>query len=653
MLEGTVKVDAVGLPGSAVVSSAEVTDVVSPGVEAVALPTIDGAPTTLPPLPPSEGDIQPPPLLPAMVDQKLGVGGAGEGPVAGPVAGKKMSGAWAKARAGVVVHKLAKDAKEEKLPSQLKRKLNQPDTDPDFTGAKAWATEQKTAQGAFGEIHLNEEYKRRAMIEDEEYDVAIYCYEPKESWFASIALNHRFGQMTLFMVIANALWIGFDADNNAGQDVFSSELIFQIGECSFIAFFTFEIVVRVIALKNKAQFLSDFWMRFDFVLVVTMYLEAFALPQLMNTNQSFAAFESPLRSARLLRLIRLVRLTRLVRSMPELMIIVLGMRAAVRSVISTLLLIGLNLYIFAIAFRISIGGDPDPKAQWFDGWSESLEEFDARTTGVYRFRSIEDSVWTLMCAGTLLDDATSVINDVKDYSFTMVCLFMVYVLITNFTLLSMLVGVLCEVVANVADQNKEEIIITFVKSTLEEVLRAIDQNNDGTISEKEFTELLAKPEVEDALSQVGVNVDNLAGLKDFFFHSDSACEEELQLSWTSFLETVLSLRSTNNATVLDITQSRHLVKRYFLETRDHMNRLENRLQTLFYGAPKKTLARQGTTNPEKLWARGMDEQRGIFARMEKLEESVDKRLSRIEERMEQLCNAQGIPPSRTFPTIGS
>ena len=44
---------------------------------------------------------------------------------------------------------------------------------------------------------------------------------------------------------------------------------------------------------------------------------------------------------------------------------------------------------------------------------------------------------------------------------------------------------------------------------------------------------------------------------------------------------------------------------------------------------------------------------GIFARMEKLEESVDKRLSRIEERMEQLCNAQGIPPSRTFPTIGS
>merc|ERR1719171_3315041 len=363
-------------------------------------------------------------------------------------------------------------------------------------------------------------------------------------------------------------------------------------------------------------------MKFDFGLVVTMYLEAIVLASLIDTDGSLKEWEDhlerwrpPLRSARLLRLIRLVRLTRLVRSMPELMIIVLGMRAAVRSVISTLLLIGLNLYIFAIAFRISIGGDPDPKAQWFDGWSESLEEFEERTTGVYRFRSIEDSVWTLMCAGTLLDDATSVINDVKDYSFTMVCLFMVYVLITNFTLLSMLVGVLCEVVANVADQNKEEIIITFVKSTLEEVLRAIDQNNDGTISEQEFMELLSKPEVEDALSQVGVQADNLAGLKDFFFHSDSQIEEEIQLSWTNFLETVLSLRSTNRATVYDITQSRHLVKRYFLETREQINRLENALQTAFYGNLQRVQTLQGTAGAEKFRVGAPEEQNGIFVRM--------------------------------------
>merc|ERR1719440_690832 len=93
----------------------------------------------------------------------------------------------------------------------------------------------------------------------------------------------------------------------------------------------------------------------------------------------------------------------------------------------------------------------------------------------------------------------------------------------------------------------------------------------------------------------------------------------LGLRTSSFTPTATwrrSLRSTNSATVLDITQSRHLVKRYFLETRDHINRLENRLQTLFYGAPKKTLARQGTTNPEKLWVKTPEEKLGLFVRME-------------------------------------
>lgn len=307
-----------------------------------------------------------------------------------------------------------------------------------------------------------------------------------------------------------------------------------------------------------------------------------------------------------------------------------------------MILIGLNLYVFAIVFRISVGGDPNPNAHWFDGLSESREEFDARTFGVYKFRSIEDSVLTLVCGGTLLDDATGVINDIKDYSEIMVLVFMIYVLVTNFTLLSMLVGVLCEVVANVADQNKEEIIISFVKSTLEEVLRSIDQNNDGSISEKEFTELLSNPEVEDALSQVGVQAENLAGLKDFFFHSDSQIEEEIQLSWTNFLETVLSLRSTNRATVYDMTQSRQLVKRYFLETREQINRLENALQTAFCGNLQRVQTLQGTAGAEKFRVGAPEDQNGIFVRMEKLEERAHKRLSGIEKRIEQLCKSRGL-----------
>merc|ERR1719261_1833076 len=60
---------------------------------------------------------------------------------------------------------------------------------------------------------------------------------------------------------------------------------------------------------------------------------------------------SLLRLLRLLRLSRMARVARLLRSMPELLVLIKGMIAAIRSVFFTLLLLFLLLYVFAILFR--------------------------------------------------------------------------------------------------------------------------------------------------------------------------------------------------------------------------------------------------------------------------------------------------------------
>merc|ERR1740121_2376126 len=60
---------------------------------------------------------------------------------------------------------------------------------------------------------------------------------------------------------------------------------------------------------------------------------------------------SILRMARLLRLSRMARMVRLFRAMPEVLILIKGILAATRSVVFTLFLLLILLYVFAIALR--------------------------------------------------------------------------------------------------------------------------------------------------------------------------------------------------------------------------------------------------------------------------------------------------------------
>ena len=64
--------------------------------------------------------------------------------------------------------------------------------------------------------------------------------------------------------------------------------------------------------------------------------------------------------------------------------------------------------------------------------------FHERTGGnsVYRFRSTIESMWTLLFAGTLSDNITEVMVEIVTQSQVMAAWFMVFMAMTNFTLLS-------------------------------------------------------------------------------------------------------------------------------------------------------------------------------------------------------------------------
>merc|ERR1712118_188041 len=133
---------------------------------------------------------------------------------------------------------------------------------------------------------------------------------------------------------------------------------------------------------------------------------------------------------------------RLLRKCPELLTLLKGMAAAVRTVFSTLLLLVIFMYIFAIIFRQQAKGN------------EALDPY---------FGSMGLCFWTLLLHGTLLDDITDALTDIKDDTPSLAAVFLVFVLIGNFTVLNMLIGVLCEVVSAVSASETEKIHVDFAK----------------------------------------------------------------------------------------------------------------------------------------------------------------------------------------------
>ncbi|KAF4680340.1 hypothetical protein FOZ62_015916, partial [Perkinsus olseni] len=139
----------------------------------------------------------------------------------------------------------------------------------------------------------------------------------------------------LVVIVLNAVWIGIDEDHNhKGSGI--PLAVFDVGEHIFGFCFTFEILIRILAYRKKADFFNDkhlrLWNIFDLCLVVMMIIEIWVLLIL-------DADASTLGSLSVLRLLRLLRITRVFRMVPELGMMVKSMAAAARSVSSTLAII--------------------------------------------------------------------------------------------------------------------------------------------------------------------------------------------------------------------------------------------------------------------------------------------------------------------------
>lgn len=376
-----------------------------------------------------------------------------------------------------------------------------------------------------------------------------------------IARHWLFENITMCVIVIYAIYMSVDADWNPATLITQTHPFFIVCEQIFCLYFFGELLIRFMAFERKLTAFKDGWFLFDFVLVFMMVAETWVLNLVIlamasmggGADSNFLGDAAILRMARLMRLTRLARMARIIRKVPELLIMVKAVASAFRSVGLALLLLGISVYVFAIAFRMTLDGTP---------------------IGMEKFGNCAIAMHTLIMHGTFLDAVSDIMEALLTDSIPGFILMYAFVTLSAVTIMNMLIGILCEVITAVADAEREALQVITSSEVIQECISASDNNNDGCIDLNEFHGMLQLPQVRKVLHEVDVDVQTLVNFADVLFEDDNGVTQQ-KLPFGDFMQKLLQLRGKNTATVKDLVDLRKWISREMKEQNRKFRAREN------------------------------------------------------------------------------
>jgi len=223
----------------------------------------------------------------------------------------------------------------------------------------------------------------------ESYNVENFYYP---TGFCQYVARHEYFINTMFFIIGlNCMYIGVDMDNNNADQLFDADWFFIIMENLFTLAFFFEWAIRILSFRTKANFRKDFWMVFDFIMLMLMVGETWIMAPVSKATG--ATLPIPTGPLRLLRMARLVRLSRLLKNVPELVTLSKGLVQGVRASAASIFMISLFIYIFAILLHSLLKDEVDLNKALRDEFGTNFER-------------LGDCMWVLLIDGTFMLDGT-------------------------------------------------------------------------------------------------------------------------------------------------------------------------------------------------------------------------------------------------------
>lgn len=370
-----------------------------------------------------------------------------------------------------------------------------------------------------------------------DYDVEDEYHET--GCFQAFARNSVFKSFTLFVIVVSVLWIAIETDYNHATVLSQAPLVFQVADNFFCGYFCFEVMIRFMAFERTGAAGCNGWFLFDLAIALMMMWETWALQLLFHygyasaqgDQQNVAHGAQGLRVLRLVRLVRVARATRLLKAAPELLILVKGIVAGLRSVIAVLLLLMLLIYVFAIMFTLNLANT----------------EFGA---GV--FERVPQSMNTLLLQVLCGPDEEFMKALAAAHRVSYVW-FLIFILFANLTMMNMLIGILCDVVSNVAREAKEEEFKKEVQYQISRLVKDLDSDASGSISHDELFFMLKDPVTAMSFNSLGVDIVGVADFARFVF---AQCDE---ITYSDFELLIGQFRGDKPAAVKDIMEVRRYV----------------------------------------------------------------------------------------------
>jgi len=167
---------------------------------------------------------------------------------------------------------------------------------------------------------------------------------------------------------------------------------------------------------------------------------------------------------------------------------------------------------------------------------------------VMDFTTITNCMWILLMDGTLmLDNAAIMMSELlfsrKPTVVMAGIFFLVYAVLSALLILQMLIGVLCDVVSQVGQEQRDADAIGLVKQELLEIIVALD-NGDGKISRQEMLTVMKHPKSIAVQKRLNINQLFLLQLQKMLFPRENST-----VPIGSVLQLMIMCRGENSSTV--------------------------------------------------------------------------------------------------------
>jgi hypothetical protein len=308
-------------------------------------------------------------------------------------------------------------------------------------------------------------------------------------------------------ILGNSAFVAWTSDWEIKHVGKKPPSMFLVMEYAFLAFFLFELLLRI--LVHRAFFFckNDFlWNIFDFTVVVaTCVGEAIALVQQDKPghNMSF------IRLIRLFKIAKILRVFRTVRIFRDLSHILEAFQKTLYTLFWSFMALLLLLYVFALILLTGVSAALEEGRDDRGGRYEVVTDTQTRGMNKY-FGSLGGGMLSLFMAVTGGDDWAPIYSAVKDTGRGYALVFLGFIFFFTMAVVTVLTGIVVEKAVQSGMPDRDELMMEKRSQLLNEAAifrqfcASIDKNNTGNITLAQFKESMEDPDMAAFMAAVGL-----------------------------------------------------------------------------------------------------------------------------------------------------